>query len=415
MVKFPFNIKKYLLALASLSFALVALIFFVFSKKDDDRAYQDYFNSNYKIFSVNIPKDLNFCNEKVPQTDFSIKEALDREFTVNTYWQSNSLFFIKRANRWFKVIEPILKRNGVPDDIKYICAIESNFSNVISPSNAVGFWQLLEGTAKGYGLEITEEVDERYHVEKATEAACLYFKEAYKKFGNWTLAAASYNMGMGGLDAQMKVQKVNNYYDLHLNEQTARYVYRVLAIKTLMQAPQKYGFLLRKKDLYPYVPTYKLTIDSTITDLAAFAIQQGYNYKILKMFNPWLKKNTLTNTINKKYLIEFPKKEYLQTNFDELGESMITEDAKSDTMLYVKTDTSIKVNAPQFMNVNAKTNMDLVLKETNASKEMLLIWNAVGTEQDLLKLKQIKYYQFTNNNASKNDSVFDKKNQPKSK
>ncbi len=389
MPKLPFDFKKYIVAFFSLACAVTSILFFAFSKKDDDRAYQDYFNSNYKIFSLNIPKDLNFCDEKVPQSDFTIKEALDREFTVNTYWQSNSLFYIKRANRWFKIIEPILKRYGVPNDIKYICAIESNFTNAVSPSNAVGFWQLLENTAKGYGLEITDEVDERYHVEKATEAACQYFLEAHRKFKNWTLAAASYNMGMGGLEGQMSRQKVNNYYDLLLNEETARYVYRVLAIKTLMQAPNKYGFLLRKKDLYPYIPTVRMVIDSSISDLASFAINQGYNYKMLKIFNPWLRKNTLTNTTGKKYYLEFPKKDYMMNHLDEFGEELLSENDKNDTLMLPKSDTIAAISNKVIIPITKKTTIEEITSKYNTTKDMLLVWNAVSNEAELLKLKEI--------------------------
>ncbi len=392
MLKLPFNIKKYLLSIFSLGCLFISFFFFTFSKKDDDRAYQDYFNSNYKVFSLNIPKDLNFCGEKVPQSDFTIKEALDREFTVNTYWQSNSIFYLKRANRWFRIIEPILKRYGVPNDLKYICAIESNFSNVISPSNAVGFWQFLEPTAIGYGLEISDEVDERYHVEKSTEAACKYFLEAYAKFKNWTLAAASYNIGMGGLNAQLAKQKVDNYYDLLLNEETSRYVYRVLAIKTLMQAPQKYGFLLRKKDLYAIVPTFKIKIDTSISDLASFAIAQGYTYKLLKIFNPWLRKNTLTNLSNKVYTIELPRKEYLSSQLEMLGDELLTETDKSDTLMLSKPDTTKPFINKILIPITKATKINDILSQHNTTKEMLLVWNGVASEADLLKLKEWAVY-----------------------
>jgi membrane-bound lytic murein transglycosylase D len=213
----------------------------------------------------------------------------------------------KRANRWFPLIEPILKENGIPEDFKYIALIESQLTNVVSPQGATGFWQIVEPTGKQYGLEITEEVDERYDVVKSTRAACKYFKEAYKIFNNWTLVAASYNRGMGGVEAAMNKQKVDNYYDLLLTEETARYVYRLLAIKEIISRPKVYGYILRKKDLYPAIPTKKIQIDSSIGDLAAFAISQKINYKILKTFNPWLKTNTLTNPGNKKYTFEIPK------------------------------------------------------------------------------------------------------------
>ena len=205
------------------------------------------------------------------------------------------------------MIEPILEKNGIPEDFKYIALIESQLTNVVSPQGATGFWQIIESTGTGYGMEITEEVDERYHVVKSTEAACKYFKEAHKIFNNWTLVAASYNLGMGGVQGQLAKQKVNSYYDLAVTEETARYVYRILAMKEIISRPKVYGYMLRKKDLYPSIPTKKITVDTTINNLADFSIAQGINYKILKLFNPWLRTNSLTNTGGKKYVIEIPK------------------------------------------------------------------------------------------------------------
>lgn len=301
--------KKYLFGVGAVLALLSIFKLFNYSLSDNlsDSDYEDYFNANYKVFSIRIPKNLNFAGEKVPITDFSVREAMERELVVNTYWQSQSLLLHKRANRWFPVIEPILKKNNIPEDFKYIALIESQLTNVVSPQGATGFWQLIESTATGYGMEINEEVDERYHVEKSTEAACKYFKEAYKIFNNWTLVAASYNLGMGGIQGQLNKQKADNYYDLLLNEETARYVYRILAMKEIIARPKVYGYMLRKKDLYPFIPTKKITVDSTIHNLADFAISQNINYKVLKLFNPWLRANTLTNADRKKYTIEIPK------------------------------------------------------------------------------------------------------------
>lgn len=285
----------------------VKLFSYSVSDSISDSDYDDYFNSSYKVFSIHIPKNLNFAGEKVPVRDFTVREAMEKELIINTYWQSQSLLLHKRANRWFPLIEPILKENGIPDDFKYIALIESQLSNVISPQGATGFWQIVEPTGKQYGLEITEEIDERYDVTKSTYAACKYFKEAYKIFNNWTLVAASYNRGMGGVQAAMDKQKVNNYYDLLLTEETARYVYRLLAVKEIISRPKVYGFILRKKDLYPPIATKKIKTDTTINDLAVFAISQNINYKILKTFNPWLRANTLTNPDHKQYTIEIPK------------------------------------------------------------------------------------------------------------
>ena len=303
------SFKRYFIAFGCLFILLSILKLFSYSVTDNlsDSDYDDYFNASYKVFSIHIPKNLNFAGEKVPTMDFSVREAMEKELIINTYWQSQTLLLHKRANRWFPMIEPILKRNNIPEDFKYIALIESQLTNVVSPQGATGFWQLVESTARGYGLEITDEVDERYDVAKSTEAACKYFKEAYKQFNNWTLVAASYNLGMGGINAQMDKQKVKTYYDLALTDETARYLYRILAMKEIISRPKVYGFMLRKKDLYPSIATKKIVVDSTIHNLADFALSQKINYKILKLFNPWLRANTLTNEEKKKYMIEVPK------------------------------------------------------------------------------------------------------------
>ncbi len=301
--------KKYFIAfgLAIVFISLIKIFSYSFSDNLADSDYQDYFNASYKTFSVRIPKNLNFAGEKTPITDFSVREATERELIVNTYWQSQTLLLHKKANRWFPIIEPILEKNGIPEDFKYIALIESQLTNVVSPQGATGFWQIIEPTGTAYGMEITDDVDERYSVTKSTEAACKYFKEAYKIFNNWTLVAASYNLGMGGVQAQLDKQKVKSYYDLAVTEETARYVYRILAMKEIISRPKVYGYMLRKKDLYPQIATKKIIVDTTIHNLADFAISQGINYKILKLFNPWLRTNSLTNTTGKKYTIEIPK------------------------------------------------------------------------------------------------------------
>lgn len=301
--------KKYLFVVGAAFILLSVFKLFTYSLSDNlsDSDYEDYFNANYKVFSVRIPKNLNFAGEKVPITDFTVREAVERELVVNTYWQSQSLLIHKRANRWFPMIEATLKKHNIPDDFKYIAIIESQLTNAVSPQGATGFWQFIESTATGYGMEINEEVDERYNVEKATEAACKYFKEAYKIFNNWTLVAASYNLGMGGIQGHLNRQKVDSYYDLHLNEETGRYVYRILAMKEIIGRPKVYGYMLRKKDLYPALATKKVVVDSTIHNLADFALAQNTTYKVLKMFNPWLRSTALSNTQKKRYVIEIPK------------------------------------------------------------------------------------------------------------
>ncbi|MCB0754965.1 MAG: lytic transglycosylase domain-containing protein [Flavobacteriales bacterium] len=286
---------------------------FTFSSDDhktEDQNYQHKFNEDYRIYSLNIPTDLTFCEEEVPLYDMDVYERLDRELLVNTYWQSNSLLYHKRASKWFPIMEPILKKNGVPDDFKYLCLIESGLMNVVSPAGATGFWQILKTTGQEYGLEINSNVDERYDVAKSTEAACKYLKEAHDKYGNWTLAAASYNMGINGVERQLERQKVNNYYDLLLNAETSRYVFRIIAAKEILEHPTKYGFHFRLKDLYLPPETYTVKVDTAISDLALFAEQHGVNYKILKIFNPWLRETHLNNKSRKLYTIEFPKSGY---------------------------------------------------------------------------------------------------------
>lgn len=284
---------------------------FIFSTHEEsDESYQQYFSQNYKIFALNIPKDLNFSGEKTPVENFYVRENLDRELLVNTYFQSQTLLYLKRANRWFPVIEPILKKNNIPEDFKYLALIESGFSNVVSPRGATGFWQIMKDAGIQYGLEINDEVDERYNLEKSTDAACKYLNEAYRKFNNWTLAAASYNMGIEGLARQIEKQKNNSYYDLLLNDETSRYIFRILVVKEIMQNPKKYGFLIRKKDLYPPIGTISIDVDSTVPDLADFAAQHGINYKTLKIFNPWLRETRLNINNDKKYLLKIPTEEF---------------------------------------------------------------------------------------------------------
>lgn len=312
-----FSSKRfYTLAALGLIIAAARLLIFSVSEKKDDENYRGYFRENYKIFSISVPENLTFAGEAVPLHDFDFHERIDRELTVNTYWQSNTTFFHKRAHRWFPVIEPILKKNGIPDDFKYLTLVESGLTNIVSPAGATGFWQLMEDPAKQYGLQVDKEVDERYNVEKSTEAACKYLHEAYSVFGSWTMAAASYNMGINGAQRQLEKQKAATYYDLLLGEETARYVFRILAVKCIMEHPQDYGFYLRKKDLYPPFKTQEVTLDTAVTDFTDYAIKNKVNYKILKMFNPWLRQSFLTNKERKKYAIKLPVEGY--TDFEKL-------------------------------------------------------------------------------------------------
>jgi membrane-bound lytic murein transglycosylase D len=258
------------------------------------------------IYSIPIPDKMDFCGETVPLSWFDVKESLDREIQVNTYWQSQTLLFLKRAHRHFPVIEPILKKHGIPDDFKYLAVIESGLTNVTSPSGAKGIWQLMPNTAKELNLVVNDEIDERYSLEKSTEAACRYLKESYNEYKSWTLAAASYNMGKAGLSKSLNNQKANNYYDLLLNEETARYIYRILAIKLIFNNPYQYGYRIRKKDLYLPIKYTEVKIDTSITDLYDFSFKMNTNYKLLKFLNPWLRQSFLTNKESKEYVIKIP-------------------------------------------------------------------------------------------------------------
>lgn len=291
---------------------LLPLEFLLFSSKETggDDQYWKSFLANNKVYGAIVPKDLEFAGERVPLYDFTVIESMERELLVNTYFHSQTILMHKRANRWLPRIAEILKKNNIPDDFKYIALIESNLTNSVSPKGATGYWQFIESAAKQYGLEINDEVDERYHVEKSTEAACKYFKEAYNVFGNWTLASASYNVGIEGLKRQIEKQKAASYYELSLNEETARYVFRILAVKEIIRNPQNYGYQLRKKDLYPPIETQKIKIDSSITDFSDFAAKNNVSYKVFKYCNPWLRKNSLTNKDRKTYYIELPKPGY---------------------------------------------------------------------------------------------------------
>jgi membrane-bound lytic murein transglycosylase D len=253
-----------------------------------------------------FPSEVDFAGEKAPLQITDVRERLDRELLINANLDATTALIIKRANRAFPIIEPILAKYGVPDDFKYLAVIESGLVNAVSSAGARGVWQFMPETAKEKGMEVNDIVDERYHLEKSTEAACRYLLSAKDKFGSWTLAAASYNGGMNGITKKIDEQKVSNYYDLALTEETSRYVFRILALKEIMKQPAKYGFSIFSSDLYAPIPTKKIEVDSTITDLTSFAMSQGINYKILKIHNPWLRDKKLVNPNKKRYEIEIP-------------------------------------------------------------------------------------------------------------
>ena len=305
--------KKNLIRLLSGSITVftIAVIISLFVRSSKPTQIEDntvLFERNYSIHALPIPDSLEFAGEEVPMNKTYIRESYDREILINTYWQSQTLLLIKRASRYFPVIEPILKEQGAPDDFKYLALIESGFlPRAISPAGATGIWQFLKDTAKEYGLEVSTEIDERYHLEKSTVAACKYFKKGYEKYGTWTLAAAAYNAGLSGIDRQVARQKTTNYYELLLNEETQRYVFRMLALKQILLNPAEYGFYLTEDDLYKPIPFYEIEVNGSIDDFADFAKEHGVTYRELKDMNPWLREPFLKNPNKKSYFIKIPE------------------------------------------------------------------------------------------------------------
>jgi hypothetical protein len=260
------------------------------------------------VKGVDLDRTFTFAGEAIPTDNFDVRERLDRELLVNTYWHSSTLLALKSASRYFPTIERILKEEGVPDDLKYIAVAESALRNETSSAGAKGIWQFMSATGKGYGLEINDEVDERYEIEAATRAACTYLKDYYKKFGSWIDAAGGYNMGGGRLAARMDDQHAENYFEVNINAETMRYFFRILAFKEIMSRPRDFGFYLDAEDLYPPLDNYRaVTVDSTIPNLGAWAREQGTTYRLLKVYNPWLLENRLTIRGDKTYTIRVPR------------------------------------------------------------------------------------------------------------
>jgi len=303
--------KKLFFGIIAILLVFVVTSLFAFIKRPAAVAFMPSSEPTDSIYSVRIhppvfPKQADFCGEEVPLQLPDIRERFDKELIINTYLQGSSLLNMKQTMRWFPVIEPILKKNGVPDDFKYLCIAESALQQAVSRAGASGFWQFLTETGKQYGLEINDEVDERYNVESATEAACNYFKKSKDLLGSWTLAAAAYNCGTNGCQNFMEKQQQKNYYDLLLPEETMRYVFRILAIKEIYSHPKRYGFDLEASDYYPAYQYKTITTSESINDLAQFAIDNGSNYKLLKMMNPWLRKPFLKNLKHISYEIKIP-------------------------------------------------------------------------------------------------------------
>jgi len=383
--KIPGKIKAQIrnIFLVAGSFVLLVLTMQLLNASDNVGNDNNSFSQSYKIFPVPLPDTMSFSGEKVPMNHLGIRENLEQEMLVNTYWQSQTLLTIKRAHRYFPVIEQILKKNNIPDDFKYLALAESGFSYKVSGVGASGFWQFMRSTAEGYGLELNKDIDERYNLEKSTEAACHYFKEAYEEFHDWTLVAASYNMGLGGVAKELQRQRQNSYYDLELNSETARYVYRILALKAIVGSPKQYGFYLKSADLYDQVPTFVDPVDSSINNLADYAIAKGINYRVLKMLNPWLLSERLPNLEHHIYAISLPVK---NVPFLDLGEYITFADS---TSIVARATDSLKKQGGNDGNieihiVQAGEDLKSIAKQYNVPVERLCAWNSIS---DTLKLK----------------------------
>ena len=260
------------------------------------------------IKPVDLDRPFDFAGERLPMDNFDVRERLDRELLVNTYWQSNTVLNIKNAYKFFPMIERKLREYNVPDDFKYLAVAESGLRNAVSPAGARGLWQFLRSTAEEYGLEVNREVDERYHYEKATDAACRMFNRYYRKFGSWTLVAAAYNAGYGRISREMETQRAETYYDLNLNAETSRYVFRLVAIKEILDQPQQFGFYIEEDQRYPPVSNYKtITVTESLPNLGDFAREYGTSYRMLKVYNPWLLDSSLTISRGNSYDIKIPK------------------------------------------------------------------------------------------------------------
>ena len=291
------------------AFAVLAIFLFAFAGLNPSAFIHYGEPSDYKIHALHVPDEVVFAGERMQLKEADLRERMDKELLVNTYWQSNTILMIKRAHKFFPQIEKILKEEGVPDDFKYLALIESGLENVTSSAGAKGFWQIMRATGRELGLEVNSNVDERYHVELATRTACTYLKKAKERLGSWTLAAASYNRGMAGIQRLLTKQQVDNYYDLLLGTETKRYMFRILAVKAIVESPDRYGFFIDEAQMYTPLEYRTVEVDTAIGNIARFSKQMGVNYKTMKLYNPWLLQNHLNNKSRKLYHIALPVEE----------------------------------------------------------------------------------------------------------
>lgn len=299
--------KLSIIAIVLASLAIAGEIFIFASPKEDSEDLQrKAIMNDYRVYAPVVPDTMTFAGERVPLEIYYVREALDNELIINMYRQSNTLLYLKRANRYFPVIEPILKKYNIPEDLKYLCVIESGLTNATSPAKAQGFWQFIPSTGERYGLTVNDEIDMRNDLVASTEAACKYLRGLYNRFHSWSAAAAAYNCGENGLARRMESQSVGSYYDTRLNTETGRYVYRILAMKLIMQHPQQYGYFVRRCDLYPQIPTRVASLSGQDVDLYKFAKSNNTTYKMLRTLNPWIQTDKLKNKANKTYAVRLP-------------------------------------------------------------------------------------------------------------
>jgi membrane-bound lytic murein transglycosylase D len=364
----------------SLFLLLLAVFYLVYAAffKSVDTSAVNYNNNNTRVFGLNIPSNLTFCNELIPADDFEVRTKLEKEFFTNHYWKKNSRIIFNRVSRWFPYIEPILKEEGVPDDFKYVAVIESHLSNITSPAGAAGFWQLVKGTAINYGLIVNEEVDQRLDVEMSTRAACKLIKEAYKRFNNWTLAAAAYNVGISRLEKSLQNQSADNYHDLMLNKETGEFIYRILAYKTLLSDPQHFGLKPGQYKLAAKIPVRIIKVDSSLTSLTYLAKKLKCGKAHIKLFNPWLKTESLYNPNSETFVFKLPKdlkRDYSAYFMDLLGENR-TDLQIHSTSVAVEDSVSVSHNE-QFIHYTVKLHemLEQVALHFHVTEKQILEWN----------------------------------------
>lgn len=369
-------VKLLLLSLAGSFILCLAYFFFIFIKEPEENLIT-FRNNNANVFDLSIPAELNFCGEDIPKNDIRIKSILEKEFMQNQYSRSATQLLYNKARRWFAYIEPVLKREGVPDEFKYLAVIESHLSNVHSHAGAAGFWQLIANSAMANGLVVNETVDERLHVQKSTQAACRLIKQAYKVLGNWTLSAAAYNRGINGILRAMKDQGSSDYHQLLLNPETGTFVYRILAYKTLLSNPQHFG--IPKKALKPLspIPYKKIKVDSSISDLREFARHLKVDYTSLKAHNPWLIAARLDNPEKRVFEILIPKRNKVDYSLylADLNPSSLN----ASTEVTVQSDSVLMALTTQTLFIEKEMSLDVLATQYSVSLDLLRSMNKMDT------------------------------------